>query len=176
MESGHSRAQLGEEAQEIRGSPAKAQWRGGSMLREAFKAFLRGQAQVLTWVERKEMRLQRAAMEREVVEMEGLALASGDPEDQDKLKLRQQELQALAENYTRKYATGVHRRLYKVRYKAGKLLACLERRDRERAWVLKLENAGDVLQILGAEIAETFADYYEHFNNPQIHNVHGGLY
>ncbi|KAJ1096203.1 hypothetical protein NDU88_001347 [Pleurodeles waltl] len=58
------------------------------MLWEAFKAVLRGKAQALTGVARKEMRLQCIAMEIEVMELEGLALASRDPEDRDKLKLR----------------------------------------------------------------------------------------
>ncbi|KAJ1198649.1 hypothetical protein NDU88_002488 [Pleurodeles waltl] len=66
-----------------------------STLWEDFKVVLRGQAQALTGVARKETGLHCAAMEREVKELKGLTLASGDPEDWDQLKLRQQELRAL---------------------------------------------------------------------------------
>ncbi|KAJ1160174.1 hypothetical protein NDU88_000676 [Pleurodeles waltl] len=71
-------------------------------------------------------------MEREVIELEGVALASRDPEDWDKLKLKQQGLRALVENHARKYTTAVNHQLYEV---GDKLLAWLEQRDRERAWV-----------------------------------------
>ncbi|KAJ1205745.1 hypothetical protein NDU88_001172 [Pleurodeles waltl] len=83
---------------------------------------------------RKETLLKCATMKREVMELEGLALASSDPEDRDKLKLKQQELRALVENHTSKYVTAVNCRLYKVGEKAGKLLAWLERKEREHVW------------------------------------------
>ncbi|KAJ1216538.1 hypothetical protein NDU88_004139 [Pleurodeles waltl] len=82
-------------------------------------------------VARKETRLQCTAIEREVGKLEGITLASGDPEDWEKLKLRQQELQSMAEMHAMKYVTAVYRRLYKVGNKAGKLLVWRERRTRE---------------------------------------------
>ncbi|KAJ1135987.1 hypothetical protein NDU88_002414 [Pleurodeles waltl] len=110
----------------------------------------------------KERNVAAVSAEREVVvvELERLALASGDSEDREKLKLRKQELRSLVKSHTRKYETAVHHRLYEVVDKAGKLLAWLERRDRECTWVLKVKNAGHVLQTSAADIAETFADYY----------------
>ncbi|KAJ1081797.1 hypothetical protein NDU88_001972 [Pleurodeles waltl] len=45
--------------------------------------------------------------------------------------------------------------------KTGKLLAWLERRYRERTWVLRVKNSQRVTQTTGAAIAETFADYYK---------------
>ncbi|KAJ1091370.1 hypothetical protein NDU88_004497 [Pleurodeles waltl] len=53
------------------------------------------EAKALTGVAWKETQLQCAAIEREVMELEGLALASGDPQDQGKLKLKEQELWAM---------------------------------------------------------------------------------
>ncbi|KAJ1193304.1 hypothetical protein NDU88_002603 [Pleurodeles waltl] len=45
--------------------------------------------------------------------------------------------------------------------KAGKLLAWLERRDRECAWVLRVENSEQATQTTGTAITENFTDYYE---------------
>ncbi|KAJ1150343.1 hypothetical protein NDU88_003137 [Pleurodeles waltl] len=183
MEGIHSEAWLGEEAQVTCGGPAKAQqWQRGSEWcprdpgyigprrkgpRETQLAWgsqegvLQGQAQALMGVARKEMQMQCAANEREVMELKGIALALGDPKDWGKIKLRQQELRSLVENHARKYVTAVHCQQYEVGDKVGKLLAWLKRRDIERTWVLKVEKVGHVLQTSGTDIAETFADYYK---------------
>ncbi|KAJ1203978.1 hypothetical protein NDU88_007759 [Pleurodeles waltl] len=98
---------------------------------------------------------------RAIVSLEATALASNDPEDHEQLRLRQSELRALAGTQARQHAIAVQCRLYDVGDKAGKLLSWLERRDRERTWVLSVENSERATQTTGVAIAETFADYYE---------------
>ncbi|KAJ1128447.1 hypothetical protein NDU88_006825 [Pleurodeles waltl] len=118
-----------------------------------------GQAQVVLGVVKKEMRLACATIEKDMVSLKATVLASNYSEDHEHLRLRQSELIALAENQARQYAIAVQRRLYYVGDKAGKLLAWLAWRDRERTWVLRVENSDRVTQTTGVAIAETFADY-----------------
>ncbi|KAJ1188871.1 hypothetical protein NDU88_005628 [Pleurodeles waltl] len=94
--------------------------------RNAVGSLLRGQGQVLLGVAKKELPLKCVAIERDIVELEEIALASGNPEDQE--KLRQLELRSLVENHARNYTVAVNRWLYEVGDKASKL-----RRDREHA-------------------------------------------
>ncbi|KAJ1088183.1 hypothetical protein NDU88_001342 [Pleurodeles waltl] len=96
---------------------------------EAFKTVLRGQAQASLWVTGKEMRLACATIEKDIVSLEATTLASNNPEDHEKLQLRQSEPRALAENQAKQPAVAVQRRLYDVGDKAGRLLAWLEHRD-----------------------------------------------
>ncbi|KAJ1121694.1 hypothetical protein NDU88_000213 [Pleurodeles waltl] len=49
-------------------------------------------------VAKKETRLACATIEKDIVSLEATALASNDPDDCEKLRLRQSELRALAEN------------------------------------------------------------------------------
>ncbi|KAJ1132487.1 hypothetical protein NDU88_010796 [Pleurodeles waltl] len=67
----------------------------------------------------------------------------------------------MAENQVRKHALATECRLYDVEEKANKLLAWLERIERERSWVLIVHWKDGILQTMSAAIAGTFATYYE---------------
>ncbi|KAJ1131001.1 hypothetical protein NDU88_009344 [Pleurodeles waltl] len=93
------------------------------ILWEALKAVLRGQAQAALGRQKKEARLACNTIVKDIICLEAAALASNKPEDSEKLRLRQSELRALAENQAKQYAIAVQRRLYDVGDKAGRLLA-----------------------------------------------------
>ncbi|KAJ1147887.1 hypothetical protein NDU88_000728 [Pleurodeles waltl] len=57
-------------------------------LREAFKIVLRGQAQAVLGVVKKEMRLACTTIEKDIVSLEARVLSSSDPEDREQLRLR----------------------------------------------------------------------------------------
>lgn len=50
--------------------------------------------------------------------------------------------------------------------KANKMLAWLEKRDRERNWVLEIHSKEGGIYNTGTHIAEAFANYYETLYTP----------
>ncbi|KAJ1160426.1 hypothetical protein NDU88_000928 [Pleurodeles waltl] len=100
-------------------------------LSEAFKAVLRGQAQALIGGKKKENTLQIEALEREVGTLQDQLPGDGSEELRQRLIAKQTELRELAEDDAREYALATQRRLYDTGDKASKLLAWLDRRDKE---------------------------------------------
>ncbi|KAJ1153896.1 hypothetical protein NDU88_006654 [Pleurodeles waltl] len=70
-------------------------------------------------------------------------------------------LEAVAENLVQKYALATQHRLYDFGEKASRLLAWLQRVDRECSWVRGITSREGVLQTSSAGIANTFVTYYE---------------
>ncbi|KAJ1101902.1 hypothetical protein NDU88_006965 [Pleurodeles waltl] len=73
-------------------------------------------------------------------------------------RFRRQELRDLTENKAGAHVLATQLRLYDIGDLTTRLIACLERRDRGRTWVMELRDSEGAIHNTG----EAFATYYEH--------------
>lgn len=135
------------------------------VLWEAYKIVMRDYIQAESGIRRKE---RRAA--GEILDLDAMQGRDEEHEAQrrHKLALKQRELRDFEDHQARAYALASQRKLYDLGDKANRVIAWLEKRDRERRWVPELVNSEGKLCVTGADIAETFAQYYEGIYQPQM--------
>ncbi|KAJ1186077.1 hypothetical protein NDU88_002862 [Pleurodeles waltl] len=122
-----------------------------------------GHAQDIIRGKRKEQNLQEAELGLELVVFEARGQAEGGVEEG--LRIKRYELRALAEQHARASVMASQRQLYDVGDKANKLMAWLDKGDRERSWVREVQNKeGAVCQSIRVHSASL------------CHILRGGLY
>ncbi|KAJ1172725.1 hypothetical protein NDU88_004569 [Pleurodeles waltl] len=111
---------------------------------------------------KKEQRKQCGTLERDIRALEVHTEEEGGstPNRQHQICLKCQELWEVADHQARAYALA-QRCFYYVGDKTFKLLAWLDKRDSGRSWVREIRVQEGEQWVTNAEIAETFAAYYE---------------
>lgn len=133
------------------------------ILWEAYKTVARDFIQSEIGRRRKEKTAQMDLLESELLTLESTRCET-DEQDKEKhhqLRLKEKELKDVGINQAKFHALATQRRIYDLGDKANKMIAWLEKRDRDRNWVPGIRTAEGGIRDTGVGITEAFVQYYE---------------
>lgn len=131
-----------------------------TVLWEAFKTVIRGEALSAITGQRKEKEAQLLTIESDLLTLERDAQMSDNPEVQHRMQLKATEYKALVTDAAKQLARQREGRLYDQGDKAGKLIAWLDKKRATQRVVSELRTESGTLLTELQEIASEFAAHY----------------